>query len=68
LTESIEEVTEEGVMDATKGVFDLLTWAGFGKNRNASFGVAQDFTSGSFLERYAQSAFGGFLGGALFEL
>ena len=68
LTESIEEMSEEAVMDATKGVFDMLTSFGFGRNRDASFGIAQDFTSGSFLERYAQSAFGGFLGGALFEL
>lgn len=67
VTESIEEVTEEAVLDATKGVFDFLSWAGIG-NPNASFGVAQDFTSGSFLERYIQSAFGGFIGGALFEL
>lgn len=66
VTESIEEVTEEAVLDATKAVFDFLTWAGIG-NPNASFGVAQDFTSGSFLERYIQSAFGGFVGGALFE-
>jgi hypothetical protein len=68
LTESIEEMSEEAVLDATKGVFDFLSWAGFGKNKNASFGIAEDFTSGAFLERYAQAAFGGFLGGALFEV
>jgi hypothetical protein len=68
LTESIEEVSEEAVMDATKGMFDFLSWAGLGKNSNASFGVAQDFLSGNFLERYAQSAVGGFMGGALFEV
>jgi hypothetical protein len=53
LTEMIEEVSEEAMMDATKGVFDALSWAGFGKNPNASFGIAQEFSSGSFLERYA---------------
>jgi len=62
----LEEMTEEAVLDATKGVFDFMSWAGIG-NPNASFGIAQDFTSGSFLERYIQSAFGGFVGGALFE-
>lgn len=66
VTEALEEMTEEAVLDATKGVFDFMSWAGIG-NPNASFGVAQDFTSGSFLERYIQSAFGGFVGGALFE-
>lgn len=68
LVEMIEEVSEEAMMDATKGVFDTLSWAGFGKNPNASFGIAQEFSSGSFLERYAQAAFGGFLGGAIFEV
>lgn len=67
IRESLEEVTEEAVMDATKGIFDFLTWAGLGSNKNASFGVVEDFKSGSFLDRYLQNVLGGFMGGALFE-
>jgi hypothetical protein len=32
LIEGVEEVTEEAVMDATKGVFDFLSFLGIGKN------------------------------------
>lgn len=67
LTEALEEMTEEAVMDATKGAFDFLSWAGMGSNPNASFGVADDFKSGNFLERYLQNAVGGFMGGVMFE-
>lgn len=67
LTEAVQEVTEEAIMDATKGMFDFLSYAGLGKNKDASFGVVEDFKSGSFLERYLQNAVGGLMGGVLFE-
>jgi hypothetical protein len=39
LIEGVEEITEEAVMDATKGVFDFLSHMGIGKNsETASFG------------------------------
>jgi hypothetical protein len=39
LIEGVEEVTEEAVMDATKGIFDTLSAVGIGKNaKTASFG------------------------------
>lgn len=68
IVEGVEEMTEEAVMDTTKGIFDFLTWAGLGSNRNASFGGWERVFSSEGLERYALNAFGGFLGGALFEL
>lgn len=68
IVESVEEVTEEAVMDATKGIFDTLSWLGFGKNKDASFGGFKNVFSAQGLERYALNAFGGFLGGGLFEL
>ena len=60
IVESVEEVTEEAVMDATKGIFDTLSWLGFGKNKDASFGGFKNVFSAQGLERYALNAFGGF--------
>lgn len=68
IVEAVEEVTEEAVMDATKGIFDTLTWLGVGSNKDASFGGWKNVFSAQGLERYALNAFGGFLGGSLFEL
>lgn len=68
-TEGIEEVTEEAVMDATKGIFDFLSYMGMGKNSDtASFGVVDDFRNGTFIDRYLQNFVGGLAGGALFHV
>lgn len=69
LTEGLEEVTEEAVMDATKGVFDTLSWLGVGKNsETASFGIKDDLFSNNWWSRYLQNFVGGLVGGTLFEL
>lgn len=68
LREGLEEVTEETVMDATKGIFDFLSWLGVGKNAGqASFDVVGDFKRGNFLDRYLQNFVGGAVGGSLFR-
>ena len=64
--ESIEEVTEEAVLDATKGIVDTFSWLGFTK-KQGSFDTLQNVFSKQGLERYMTSAIGGFVGGALFE-
>lgn len=68
--EAVEEMTEEAVMDMTKGAVDFLTWCGFGgeKNKSASFNTIQNTFSKEGLARYAQNALGGFIGGSLFQL
>lgn len=69
LIEGVEEVTEEAVMDATKGVFDTLSAIGIGKNaETASFGGWDNVFSSQGAQRYLMSFIGGTLGGSLFEL
>ena len=70
VVEAVEEVTEEAVMDATKGMVDFLTWAGLGGERNqaASFNTIEKTFSKEGFARYAQNALGGFIGGSLFQL
>lgn len=69
LIEGVEEVTEEAVMDATKGIFDTLSAMGIGKNaKTASFGGWDNVFSASGAQRYLMSFIGGTLGGSLFEL
>lgn len=67
IIEGTEEVTEEAVMDMTKGVFDTLSWMGIGKNEGASFGGWDNVFSQQGLQRYVQNFVGGAIGGALFE-
>ena len=64
--EGIEEVTEEAVMDATKGIFDTLSYLGFA-GMEGSFGGFKNVFSKQGFERYITSAIGGFVGGALFK-
>jgi len=68
--EALEEVLEEGIMDATKGSFDALAAFGFlgSNNKQASFHTIENTFSKEGLTRYAQNALGGFLGGGLFHL
>jgi len=67
IVEGVEEMTEEAVLDSTKAMFDLFTQWGLGTNRQASFNALKNTFSAQGLERYALNAFGGFLGGALFQ-
>lgn len=67
IIEGVEEMTEEAVMDMTKGAFDFMSWLGIGKNSDtASFGGFENVFSMSGLERYLMNAVGGAVGGALF--
>ena len=68
IIEGVEEVTEEAVMDATKGVIDLMSAAGIGKNAGtASFGGLDNTFSVEGAQRYLMNFIGGAIGGALFE-
>lgn len=68
LIEGTEEVTEEAVMDMTKGVFDILSSLGVGKNAStASFGGWENTFSSEGAQRYLMNFIGGLMGGALFE-
>lgn len=69
LIEGVEEVTEEAVMDMTKGVFDAMSYFGVGKNSDtASFGGWENTFSREGAERYLMNFIGGFVGGAMFPL
>ena len=67
MVEGIEEVTEEAVMDATKGIVDTMSWLGLTKQKG-SFNTIENTFSTSGLERYLGSLFGGAIGGGLFEI
>ena len=66
ITEGIEEVTEEAVQDAIKGIIDTLSWAGF-TQKQGSFGGWQNVFSQEGAARYLQTLVGGAIGGAVFE-
>lgn len=70
LAETVEEVSEEAMMDVTKGAFDALSYFGFlgAKNKEASFNTIENTFSKEGATRYLQNALGGFLGGGLFHL
>ena len=64
--EAVEEVTEEAVMDAVKGVVDFLSWSGVTKKQGSFDTINNTFSEKGF-ERYLTSALGGFVGGAMFK-
>jgi hypothetical protein len=66
MTEGIEEVTEEAVQDAVKGIIDTLSWAGF-TQKQGSFGGWKNVFSQEGAARYLQTLVGGAIGGAVFE-
>lgn len=67
--EGVEEITEEAVMDATKGMYDFLSYMGVGKNaKTASFGGWNNTFSSEGAQRYLMNFIGGALGGALFDV
>lgn len=67
LNEGIEEVMEEGVTDAFKGMTLGLNSLGLNVKSKDADAVDFGFTPQNFLERYATSFAGGFLGGVVFE-
>ena len=64
--EAIEEMTEEAVLDGTKGVMDAISWLGWTK-KQGSFNTIDNIFSEKGFERYITSGIGGFVGGALFK-
>lgn len=68
IIEGVEEVSEQAVIDATKGIVDFLSYAGFTGNDNASFGGFDVVFSKQGLENYLVNFVGGAIGGGLFEL
>jgi hypothetical protein len=67
ITEGIEEVTEEAVQDAVKGIIDTLSWAGF-TQKKGSFGGWDNVFSKEGAARYLQTLVGGAIGGAVFDV
>lgn len=66
IVEGVEEVTEQAVMDATKGIVDVMSYLGLTK-KEGSFGGFSNVFSKQGLENYVANLVGGMLGGPLFE-
>jgi hypothetical protein len=66
IVEGVEEVTEQAVLDMTKGVVDVLSSLGL-TEKQGSFGGWDVVFSKSGWENYLSNFVGGILGGALFE-
>lgn len=66
LVEGAEEVTEQAVLDATKGIIDTLSALGLTK-KEGSFGGWQNVFSKQGFENYLANFVGGILGGGMFE-
>lgn len=66
IIEGVEEVTEQLVLDATKGAIDVFSYLGFTKNKG-SFGGFDNVFSKQGLENYLANLVGGMIGGPLFE-
>ena len=65
--EGIEEVTEQVVQDATKGMIDVMNYLGLTKGKG-DFRSLEKYTSGEAFQEYLANFVGGVLGGGLFEL
>lgn len=63
VSEGIEEMSEEAIMDLSKALTDAFTGI-TGTQKNASF----DFLASRPLERYFMAGFGGAIGGAIFRV
>lgn len=64
--EGVEEVTEELVLDATKGIVDVMSYLGL-TAKKGSFNTVENVFSAQGAERYLASLLGGLLGGTIFE-
>lgn len=67
LTEGMEEVTEQAVLDATKGVVEVMDYLGLTKGKG-TFRTIERFTTGEAFQEYLANFVGGMLGGGLFEI
>lgn len=66
IIEGVEEVTEQAVLDATKGMIDIMNYLGLTKG-DGSFGGFKNVFSKEGLENYLANLVGGILGGGMFE-
>ena len=66
LVEGTEEVSEQLVQDATKGMIDTMSYLGLTKKKG-SFGGTDVIFSKQGAENYAANFIGGLLGGPMFE-
>lgn len=66
IVEGVEEVTEQLVLDSTKGMIDVMSYLGLTKNQG-SFGGFENVFSKKGLENYLANLVGGMIGGPLFE-
>ena len=64
--EGMEEVSEQAVMDATKGMIDIMAYLGLTK-KEGSFGGFSNVFSSEGLQNYLANFVGGTIGGGLFE-
>lgn len=67
ITEGFEEVSEEVVLDATKGIVEVMGYLGLTKDKG-TFRTIERYTSGEAFQEYLANFVGGLLGGGLFEL
>jgi len=67
LIEGFEEVTEQAVLDTTKGMIDALSWLGI-TQKQGSFDAISNVFSQKGLETYLSNLLGGMVGGSLFEI
>ncbi len=67
ITEGVEEVTEQMVLDATKGIVDTMSWLGL-TGKQGSFNTIDKVFSGEGVQNYLANFVGGLLGGGVFEL
>ncbi len=67
IIEGVEEVTEQAVLDTTKGMIDVMGYLGLTKGKG-SFGGFSNVFSQSGLENYISNLVGGMIGGPMFEL
>ena len=66
-TEGMEEVTEQLVLDATKGIVEVMSYLGLASDKG-TFRTIERFTSGEAFQEYLANFVGGILGGGLFEI
>lgn len=67
IIEGIEEVTEQVVQDASKGIIDLMNYLGLTKGKG-DFRTIERYATGEAFQEYLANFVGGILGGGLFEL
>jgi len=67
MIEGVEEVTEQMVMDATKGAIDVASSLGLTK-KQGSFGGWDTVFSKAGLENYVSNLVGGMIGGPMFKM